>query len=304
MNFTETQKKIRELLKEKNAILLVHYYQRDEIQDIADILGDSLALSMEAAKVDADIIVVAGVRFMAESASILSPEKTVLLPQQDAGCPLADMITVDQLKKAKKENPGAKVVTYVNSSAETKAHSDICCTSANFMQVINFLKDADKVLMVPDGNLARYASKFTEKEVIPWKGCCYVHNQLSPEEVEKVKKEHPKAPFAAHPECKMAILDMADYVGSTGGIIKFVRETDSEEIIIGTEMGILHQLKKQNPEKTFIPASEKLVCRDMKKITLEDILASLVEMKHIVKVPEEIRIPANRALSRMLEASK
>ncbi len=304
MSATEKQEKIRELLKEKNAILLAHYYQRDEIQDIADILGDSLALSIEAARTDAAIIVFAGVRFMAESAAILSPDKTVLLPVLDAGCPLADKITAAELNTAKKENPGALVVTYVNSSAETKALSDICCTSANAVQVVNSLTEAEKVIMVPDGNLARYTARLTEKEVIPWKGFCYVHDNLTPEAVRKVKDEHPRALFAAHPECRLAVLDLADFVGSTGGILRFARETDAEEIIVGTEMGIMHQLTKENPGKTFIPVAESMVCHDMKKITLDDILSSLVEMKHIIEVPEDVRIPAQRALKRMLEVSR
>ncbi len=303
MSATEKQKKIKELLKEKNAILLAHYYQRDEIQDIADILGDSLALSIEAARTDADIIVFAGVLFMAESAAILSPDKKVLLPVLDAGCPLADKITAAELNAAKKENPGAKVVTYVNSSAETKALSDICCTSANAVQVVNSLTDAEKVIMVPDGNLARYTARFTEKEIIPWKGFCYVHDNLSTEAVRRVKDKHPQALFAAHPECRLEVLDLADFVGSTGGILRFARETDAGEIIVGTEMGIMHQLKKENPGKTFIPASDTMVCHDMKKISLDDILSSLEEMKHIIEVPEDVRTPAQRALKKMLEAS-
>jgi len=303
VSIIETQKKIRKLLDDRNAILLAHYYQRDEIQDIADILGDSLALSIEAAKTTADIILFAGVQFMAESASILSPDKTVLLPRLDAGCPLADKITIEELKQAKSEHPDAMVVTYVNSSAETKAHSDICCTSANAVRVVNSL-DADTVLMVPDGNLARYTAQFTEKKIIPWKGFCYVHNNLLPGDVLKVKDENPGAPFAAHPECRPEVLAMADFVGSTGGILTFAKESDFKKIIIGTEQGIMHQLKKQNPGKTFIPASDKLICLDMKRITLDDILTSLLEMKHVIKVPEEIRVPANLALSRMLKASK
>ena len=303
MSATEKQKKIRELLKEKNAILLAHYYQRDEIQDIADILGDSLALSIEAARTDADVIVFAGVLFMAESAAILSPDKTVLLPVLDAGCPLADKITAAELNTIKDENPGAKVVTYVNSSAQTKALSDICCTSANAVRVVNSLADAEKVIMVPDGNLARYTARFTEKEIIPWKGFCYVHDNLTPEAVRQVKDEHPEALFAAHPECRLDILDLADFVGSTGAILKFARESDAEEIIVGTEKGIMHQLKKESPRKTFIPASETMVCHDMKKIRIDDILSSLIEMKHIIEVPEDVRIPAQRALKRMLEIS-
>lgn len=303
MSFTSLQAEIRTLLKENNAVLLVHFYERGEIQDIADILGDSLALSMEAAKTDADIIVFAGVRFMAESASILSPDKTVLLPRIEAGCPLADMITVEQLEAARKEHPGAAVVTYVNSSAAIKAHSDICCTSANAVKVVNSLTDAKKVLMVPDGNLARYTAKHTDKEIIPWGGYCPVHHFVTVEEVTEAKKQYPEAQFAAHPECDPEVLEMADYIGSTGGIIRYVGETKARQIIVGTESGIIHQLKKNNPEKEFIPVSEKLICRDMKYTTLEDIRDSLVDMKHVITVPDDIRIGANRALSRMLAVS-
>ncbi len=303
MSMTETQQRIRRLLDDNNAILLAHYYQPDEIQDIADILGDSLALSMEAAETTADVIVFAGVRFMAESASILSPGKTVLLPCLAAGCPLADTITVEELQQAKAEYPGAKVVTYVNSSAGIKAHSDICCTSANAVRIVASL-DTDTVLMVPDGNLARYTARFTEKEIIPWKGFCYVHNNLLADEIQKAKDAHPGAPVAVHPECRPEVIEMADFVGSTGGILKFARQTDAQEIIIGTEQGIMHQLKKESPGKTFIPASDHLICLDMKRMTLDDILISLLEMKHVIQVPEEIRVPASLALSRMLEASR
>ncbi|MCK9273672.1 MAG: quinolinate synthase NadA [Syntrophales bacterium] len=302
MTPSEMQKEIRALLKEKNAILLAHYYQSGEIQDTADILGDSLALSMEAAKTDADIIVFAGVRFMAESAYILSPEKAVLLPVPDAGCPLADKITAAELMEEKKTYPGAAVVTYVNSSAQTKAESDICCTSSNAVKIVNSL-DADQVLMVPDGNLARYTARFTSKTIIPWKGFCYVHDQLSADDIGKVKSEHPDAPVAVHPECRTTVIDMADFVGSTAAIIDFARKTTAREVIIGTELGIMHQLKKLNPEKTFIPASKNLICRDMRKIGLRDILVSLKEMKHIVTVPEDVRAPAYKALERMLAVS-
>jgi len=303
MSIVEKQKQIRKLLDDNNAILLAHYYQPSEIQDMADILGDSLALSMEAAETAADVIVFAGVRFMAESASILSPEKTVLLPRPDAGCPLADTITVEELKQAKADHPDAGVVAYVNSSAEIKAHSDICCTSANAVRTVDST-DTDTVLMVPDGNLARYTARFTEKKVIPWKGFCYVHNNLEPGEVRKAQVAHPGSPVAVHPECRPEVIAMADYVGSTGGILKFARETDAQEVIIGTEQGIMHQLKKESPGKTFILASDHLICRDMKRMTVDDILSALLEMKHVVRVPEKIGEPARRALSRMLRASR
>jgi len=300
MNVSELQREIKKELREKQAILLAHYYQRDEIQDIADFLGDSLALSIEAAKTDAAVIVFAGVHFMAESASILSPDKTVLLPRLEAGCPLADMITPPQLEKAKSEYPGVPVVTYVNSSAEIKAMSDICCTSANAVKVVTSL-ESDKVLMVPDGNLARYTARFTKKEVIAWNGYCSVHHFLAAAQVRDVMKRHPGAKLAVHPECTAEVIDLADFVGSTAGIIRYARETGAETFIIGTEAGILHTLKKENPGKTFILASEKLICETMKSITLEDILASLREMKHVVRVPDAVAEPARKALSRMIK---
>lgn len=303
MGTVQKQEQIRKLLDDNNAVLLAHYYQPDEIQDIADILGDSLALSMEAAETEAQIIVFAGVRFMAESASILSPGKTVLLPRPDAGCPLADTITIEEMEAEKARYPEAQVVTYVNSSAEIKAHSDICCTSANAARIVNSL-DTDTVLMVPDGNLARNTAQHTDKKIVPWKGACYVHDNLSPAEIQAAKNTHPGAPVAVHPECRVEVTAMADFVGSTGGILKFARETDAQEIIIGTERGIMHQLHKENPGKTFIPASNDLLCRDMKRMTLDDILGALQEMKYIIEVPEEVRVPANLALSRMLEASR
>ena len=303
MNFKQIQTRIRKLLEDKNAILLAHYYERDEVQDIADILNDSLALSISAARTDADIIVFAGVRFMAESASILSPGKTVLLPRMDAGCSLADTITLSQLTAEQQRYPDAAVVTYVNSSAEIKAHSDICCTSANVVRIINSLTERDQILAVPDGNIARYAARFSSKEIIPWKGYCPVHHFLRPSEIEEVQAHHPEAKFAAHPECTPKVLDMADFVGSTRQILKYVEETDAGEFIIGTEIGIMHELKKRNPGKTFIPASDHMICHDMKKITLDDILTALLDMKHVIKVSEEVRVPANQALEKMLQVS-
>jgi len=293
--------KIRSLLKEKNGILLAHYYQRDEVQEIADFTGDSLALSFEAAKTKADVIVFAGVHFMAESASILSPDKTVLLPRFEAGCALADTITVEALEAEKKKYPAAAVVTYINSSAAIKAASDICCTSANAVRVVESLTDAKRILMIPDGNLARYTAKFTSKEIIPWGGTCPVHQNLSPDEVLAAKARHPGAKFAAHPECREAVLALADFVGSTSGIIAYAGKMEGSELIFGTEMGILYQLRTRYPGKTFIPASEKMICETMKLTTLEDILRALTVMAPAVKVPEAIRIPAKRCLDRMLE---
>ena len=297
------QKKIRKLLDERKGILLAHYYQRPEIQDIADFRGDSLGLSIRAAQTNARVIVFAGVRFMAESASILSPDKTVLLPRLEAGCPLADMITGGELRELKRLHPGVPVVTYVNSSAATKANSDVCCTSANSVKVVNSFTGAETVIMVPDGNLARYTARFTDKRVIPGRGYCYVHHNLSPDDIRAVKEQHPKAVLAVHPECTLDVIDMADFVGSTSGILQFAREAEASEIIVGTEHGIMHLLEKENPGKTFIPASPSMICRDMKLITLDDILDALTEMKHVISVPDEIRKPAYRALRKMLDLS-
>ena len=292
--------KIKSLLKEKNAILLAHYYQRDEVQEIADITGDSLALSIEAARTGADVIVFAGVHFMAESASILSPDKTVLLPRYNAGCALADTITAEALDDEKKKYPDAAVVTYINSSAAIKAKSDICCTSANAVRVVNSLTHAKRVLMIPDGNLARYTARFTDKQIIPWGGTCPVHQNLSPEEVMAMKARHPSARFAAHPECRESVLALADFVGSTAGIIGYAGTMEGNELIIGTEMGILYQLRTRYPGKTFIPASESMICETMKLTTLDDILQALTIMAPVVSVPEEVREPARRCLDRML----
>ena len=303
MRLSVLQKEIRQLLKEKNAVLLAHYYQRAEIQEIADILGDSLALSMEAARTDAEVLVFAGVHFMAESASILSPDKTVLLPKPDAGCPLADMITPEKLSTARKNHPHAAVVTYINSSAAIKAMSDICCTSANAVKIVNSLRDAKEILMVPDGNLACYVAGLTDKKIIPWEGYCPVHHHLTAEDVLKRKEKYPRATFAAHPECRPEVLALADYVGSTTGIIRYAGQEGFKEMLVGTEQGVFYQLKKQNPGKTFIPISDQMICADMKKITLKDILAAITGMKTVVKVPEEVRIPAKKALDRMLAIS-
>ncbi len=290
---------IRKLLKERKAIMLSHNYQRDEIQEMADLCGDSLGLSMAAAKTDAKVIVFCGVHFMAESASILSPDKTVILPRMDAGCPMADMITPEKLLREKERYPGVPVVTYVNSTAEVKALSDICCTSANAVSVVRSLPQ-ERVLFVPDMNLAHYVSRFVDKEVIPYRGFCPTHHLLRPEEVLEWKERYPDALFVCHPECRPEVVDLADHVCSTSGMYSFAKETKAKRIIVGTEMGILYRLRKENPDKEFILPSQSLICPNMKLTTLEDVLEALEKMENVVYVPEGVREPAKKALDRML----
>lgn len=301
MNFQ--QKKIRHMLSGKQGILLAHYYVRPEIQEIADVLGDSLALAQAAAKSEAQVIVFAGVHFMAQSAAVLSPQKTVLLPRLDAGCPLADMASPDAVKKMRQEQPEALFVTYINSTAEVKAACDICCTSSNALKIIQSLPPERKVVMLPDGNLARHVSSVTGKEIIAWEGCCPIHQALTAEDVAARKREYPRALFAAHPECRSEVLALADFVGSTSAILQFVRESNVKEIIIGTEEGILARLKKHHPEKTFILASPALFCADMKKITLDNIEQSLTAMQPVITVSQEVSLAAKKALDKMLAIS-
>lgn len=303
-NDNKLKKDIRSLLKEKNAILLAHNYQRDEIQEIADIAGDSLGLSQTAAATKADIIVFCGVHFMAESAAILSPDKKVLLPNLEAGCPMADMVTAQKLREAKKTYPDAIVVCYVNSTADVKAESDICCTSSNVVKVVESLNGKKQVLMVPDMNLAKYAQRFTQKTVIPWKGFCPIHhNFIKKNDIRKTMKEHPEAVFMAHPECTPEVLDIAHHIASTSGMIKFAKKCSHKEIIVGTEIGIGYRLRKENPEKKFYFPSKEQICPNMKVTTLEDVLKALQEEKHQITVPKEIRIRANSALEKMLSVS-
>ena len=290
---------IKTLLRERNAVLLAHNYMRDEVQEIADITGDSLALSMEAAKTGADVIVFCGVHFMAESASILAPQKTVLLPRLDAGCPMADMVSADSLKELKASLPGVPVVTYVNSSAAVKAESDICCTSANAVKVVQSL-DEQEIIFAPDRNLGRYVQGFTNKRFHLWEGYCPTHERLRPEVVQGLKESNPDAPFICHPECNPAVVALADHVCSTTGMYDYCKKSSAQRFIIGTEAGILWRLRLENPEKEFILASPALICPNMKLTSLEDVLESLKTMQPVVKVPEEIRIPAKRALDRML----
>ena len=292
--------RIKALAAERNALLLAHNYQRDEVQEIAEITGDSLALSMEAAKTDKDVIVFCGVHFMAESAAILAPEKIVLLPREDAGCPMADMVTAEELRAFKAQHPGATVVTYVNSSAAVKAESDICCTSSNAVNVARSLA-AKKLLLVPDRNLGRYIAKqVPDKECICWEGYCPTHDRFKVAEVLKAKAEHPDALFMAHPECTPEILDLADHICSTSGMYEFASQNPAQKFIVGTEEGILWRLKKENPHKQFILPSRALICPNMKLTSLEDILHCLETMEPRITVPDEMREKAKLTLDRML----
>ncbi|MEX1299050.1 MAG: quinolinate synthase NadA [Desulfotignum sp.] len=291
---------IQDLARRKNAIILAHNYQPPEIQEIADLCGDSLELSIRAAKTTADIIVFCGVHFMAETASILCPDKTVLLPNPDAGCPMANMVTPEALTARKKALGNIPVITYVNSSAAVKAVSDICCTSANVIAVVN-AQSADEVLMTPDRNLAQYAAGHTDKTIHLWDGYCPFHNNLTPEDVAAARQEHPEALFMAHPECPPEVLALADTIQSTSGMIRYAKNSLHRQFIIGTEVGLLYPISKANPGKQFFPASEKMLCTDMKKIGLEDVNNSLETLSGEVRVPEHIRKDALGAVQKMID---
>ena len=290
---------ILRLKKERNAIILAHNYQIGAIQDIADLTGDSLELSRAAGTMEGDVIIFCGVDFMAETAAILSPEKTVLLPAPDACCPMAEMITSPELEMVKSRHPDAAVVCYVNTSAEVKAASDICCTSANAVQVVNSVHQ-DKVIFVPDRNLARYTARFTDKDVLPWEGFCIVHDQIRKEDVQAAQKRHPGAVVLVHPECRPEVIDLADTVASTSGIIREVCSSQRKEFIIGTETGILHRIHKECPSKKCYPLSETAVCRNMKKTDLGKVRDALKNLQPQIHVPEDIARRARCAIDRML----
>ena len=304
-NDTSTQELLRQiglLKKEREAVILAHNYQPPEIQDLADFTGDSLELSMIAAKTPAKVIVFCGVQFMGETAAILSPDKTVLLPVLEAGCTLADYATADEVREAKKKHPDAVVVTYVNSSAEVKAETDICCTSANAIQIVESVEGNRPIIFVSDYNLGHYAAKKTGKNIILWNGCCPTHALLSPFAVAKAKKKWPSAQVIMHPECKPETLELADFVGSTSGMLKYVKAQPSgTSFIVGTEVGLLHRLQKENPDKTFHPASDYLICPMMKMTTLKNVKDSLEKMQYVVKVPADIRLKAKAAVDAMLQ---
>ena len=324
MTDTETlREQILTLKKKRNAIILAHNYQREEVQDIADYRGDSLELSRIAADVDCDVIVFCGVNFMAESASILSPHKTVLLPEISAGCPMADMIKVSgsrelknyfpgydytggykypadfTLRDIKKLHPGVPVVTYVNTTADVKAESDICCTSANAVKIVESL-DTDSVICVPDRNLSAWIAYNTDKEVITWDGFCHVHDRVTAQDVDKVKEAHPDALVLAHPECRMEVLEKADHVTSTSGMLRYARASDVKEFVIGTETGLLYKLREDSPNKKFYPLRKDMICPNMKKTTLKSVLHVLETMENEVRVDEKIRVLAKKSLDRML----
>jgi quinolinate synthase len=300
MDVKTLQSEILELKRRKNALLLVHNYQREEIQEIADHLGDSLALSRLAANAEEDIIVFCGVRFMAESAKILAPDKKVLIPRKDAGCPMADMVTPEDLRAFKAVHPDAVVVAYVNTNADVKAEADVCCTSANALEVVKNI-EADKIIMVPDRNLAQYVQRFVDKEVIPWDGYCYVHRRFEHEAVKRAKDFRKDAVLLVHPECDPDVIDLADGVESTDGMVRRAKSTNDRALLIGTEEGLIRRLRRENPGKEIYSAGSSLMCFNMKKTTLQDVYDSLRYEQYEVNVPEEVRSKARRALDEMLK---
>lgn len=291
--------KIKALKRDLGAIILAHNYQLPEVQDVADFVGDSLELSQKAATLKEEVIVFCGVHFMAETAKMLSPDKLVLLPEINAGCPMADMITAPELCEWKKTYPGKKVVCYINSSAEVKAESDLCCTSSNALRVVEAVDD-DVVLFVPDKNLAHYVARHTAKKIIPWNGYCYVHNNIHLEHVEQRRRQYPQGEIWVHPECRPEVIDRADRVFSTGQMVKEAARTSATQVIIGTEVGIIHRLKKINPRVEFIPLKENAFCSNMKKINLMSVLRALEKARYQIEVPDEIREKALTAIKKMI----
>ncbi|MBR2471316.1 MAG: quinolinate synthase NadA [Clostridia bacterium] len=292
--------KIGKLKKEKNAVILAHFYQPDEIQAIADFVGDSLDLSRKAAACDADIIIFCGVHFMAGSAKILSPGKTVMIPEKSAGCPMADMVTAEDIKALRKQHPGAAVVAYVNSSVEVKAECDICCTSSNAIKIVNSLPN-DEIIFVPDKNLGSYVAQFTDKKVILFSGYCPVHDRITMADIEKARTAHPGVEILVHPECPADVVAAADFAGSTAQIIDYATASDKQEFVIGTEHGVLYPLEKKNPDKKFYMLAENFTCGGMKKTKLSDVLECLETGKNEIIIDEEIRKKAESSLIRMLE---
>ena len=295
--------KIIEELKERiNAVILVHNYQPPEIQDIADFTGDSLELSRKAATTDRDVIIFCGVDFMAETAKVLSPGKKVILPEKGATCPMANMVTAGDLKNFKKNYPGVPVVTYVNTTADVKAESDICCTSGNAVKVVSSIKE-NNVIFIPDRNLGHYVSTKVDKNIILMPGFCYVHDSINADEVKKTLAMYPEAVFMAHPECSRDVLALADYGASTGGMFEVVKNDSSKVFLVGTEQGMIYPLKKQFPDREFIPVRKNIICNDMKKITIDKVIKSMQNLSPEINISKEIIGKASIALNRMLEVS-
>ena len=301
MATTGLEERLLELKRQRKAVILVHNYQRGEVQDVADFTGDSLGLSQQAAKTDADVILFCGVHFMAETAKIICPDKTVLIPDQHAGCPMADMITARELAEAKAKHPDAVVVCYVNSTAEIKAMSDYCCTSANAVRVVDAVPSDREVLFVPDRSLGDYVAKQLGRELILWPGYCPTHHRILADDVQRLQAEHPDAVFVCHPECTAPVIALADEVASTSGMLRFCAESPATTFIIGTEVGLLHRLEKENPDKTFLAVSPLADCPNMKLNTIEKMVWALEDMVYEVTVPEDVAAQAKRAIDRMLE---
>ncbi len=293
--------RINRLRRDRNAVILAHNYTIGEVQDCADFVGDSLGLSRQAADTDADVIVFCGVHFMAETAAILSPSKRVIMPDAHAGCPMADMVTPAALKGMQAQHPGCVTVTYVNSSAAVKALSDVCCTSANAVEVVRQVPEDRTVLFVPDQNLGSYVAGQLDRELVLWPGFCPTHHRILPETVEEARAAHPGARLVVHPECRPAVVALADAVDSTTGILRYCRESDAEEFLVGTEIGILHRLEKENPGKVFHALAPTMTCPNMKRNNLERILWCLQDLAPQVEVPSEIADDARRPIERMLE---
>ena len=292
--------RIQKLKEEKDAVILAHNYQIGEVQDIADFVGDSLQLSIEASKVQSSIIVFCGVHFMAETAKILNPDKMVLLPDSNAGCPMADMITADQLRELKEKHPGAVVICYVNSTAEVKALSDICCTSSNAIKVVESVPDGKEIIFIPDKYLGSYVQEKTGRKMIFWNGYCPTHIRINARQIIELKKKHLDFEVIVHPENTPEVIEVADRVESTGGMLKYMKDSSNKSFIVGTEIGILHRLKKESPDKEFIPAFAKAICPNMKLTTLEKILWSLEEEETKIEVTGDIAVRAKSAIDRMI----
>jgi quinolinate synthase len=298
-NLAQSKEKIAKLKKELKAIIVAHNYQRPEVQDIADFTGDSLELARLCVGTKAETIVFCGVRFMAESAAILNSSSLVLLSHPDAGCPLADMIDVETLKQWKERYPEAAVVAYVNTTAAIKAESDYCCTSANGAEVVNAVPN-DEILFIPDQNLGHYVSTKTDKKMILYPGFCYIHDRITAEQVKSAKQRYPQAEVLVHPECRPEVIDLADAALSTSQMLRYAKQSNEKTFLIGTEEGILHPLRKQNPEKEFHIVSNNFVCADMKRTTLEMVMETMQKRSNVLSIPEETRIRAKQAIDRML----